>query len=953
MKQERVYNGIQYYSQFQYRLLMAIVACALFFSSCNKDNLLGDLELLPAPEGYIRMAVNLTVSESEQVKTRATSAEEKAFDDAHVWVLVFNTDADPKLMQHPVKATKAGSQLYAMLRATSEARRLYVVTGLSTTMNDYLAAVSNFAEGTTLYSAISDALLTAVVGGEGVPIGGGSYIPMCSPVIECATGTVGLTEISKTVQRIAAKIEVDAQEVATDFTLAGATLWNGAKQGAVLPASSMRLSQGANVQRYSEKTVVASNSIRSQIYLYENKGTEADDATANPTIVIVRGSYKGISGYYRLDILHTTGAKPYASHSITRNFLYTLKIKKVDTVGYATAAEAAANTASNNISYNIEVSDGVSYDIASNGEYYLGLSNSECLIYVPTSTTDTTVDVATIAHNAPSTVVQGRISFANVEGSTPTVVSNPFNTLYTGGIHTGNLMLNLATDFVSCDVVLTLGNLTKSIKLVRNIEILSFGGSFSLGKGYVSGVISTPQEWVKISTTESNDVETGGDAIAPESDQEVYVILDHNLATDASAEDRSVGLFLSQVGDKGRKKVVLTQSKYDIISSGGTNVVKYSYVGTFHRHDEVGERVISINIPNGAYMVQVVSGQNFIRVAPGVNGTGSADPNLLTDNHGDAEHYPVADGKTQLVGRNTTNQLLFRVGMKDKIASTEVRYGLILITHSGGVNRLLVRQGEAADYVMRPMDPIGGSSDITRGDRPDAVKLTAFNLTDPQGRVGRVDLGNRQGDFTKYPSEGGYFFHAFQPYAWYPTGNAVNWVGAASIDPNWESCPDGYRRIKDGVDYNTGWVLDSEMRQSLWYYPKNGGAKSDYENSIRGLLADGSFDRKEKVDISHFDYSGVSAGDGATIGYLGIIIFNPNNFASIFIPAAGIRYFSGGLLRDQGAAAAWWSSTISNVSSAAWYGTMDSPISANGNFTFDNYTTRYTQGCSVRCVVDE
>lgn len=945
MKRGIIYNKNMHFDKSRWWLVAAIFTYAVFFCSCSTDDLLDDSVLPPVPEGYVRMAVNLMVSENEQVQTRASDTEEKAFDDANVWVLAFDTSDEPKMIQKPIKATKKGSQLYALLRSTSEACQLYLVTGLSATMNSYLDTAANFVEGETSYSTVSDQLLTAAVTATGIPVGGGNYIPMCSPVIECPSGTTGMSEISKSILRIAAKIEVDAKAVAADFTIAGATLWNGPKQGHVLPQSPMIAYNGANVVKYNEKTGVSENCIRSQIYLYENNSTLADN-TANPTIVIVKGTYKGTTGYYRLDILNTAvGEKPYAAHSITRNFLYTLKVTKIETVGYATADEAAANTASNNISYDVEVSDGTSFDIASNGEYYLGLSNSECMVYAVAST-PITMDISTVSHNAPSTVLQGNVAFKNVVGDAPTISSDPFTTggAYDGTIKTAGLSLTFSSGFNSCDVVLTLGNLTKTIKLERTSEMLSFGGAFLLGNGYVSGTTGSSQAWAKLSTTETG----GTDKITPTVDQNVYAILEHNLATTTSGADREIEMFLSRQDEKGRKKLILRQLKYDIVNDGGLGVIKNTYVGTFHRHDQVGERVVSIKTPrSGVYMVQVAQGQNFIRIAPGVGANGSEDPNLLTADHDDAENYPVIDGKTQLIGNS--DHILFRVGMTGKIGENEVRYGLILVTHSGGVNRIFVRQGEEPDYVMRPSDPIGGNADITKENRPNAVKLTAFNLTDPEGRTGRVDLGSRKGGFTKYPSEGGYFFQAFQPYAWYPTGSVVGWISGAGIGTNWESCPPGYRRIKDGANENSGFVEGSEMRQSLWYYPKNGSARNDYENSIRGLLADGSFDRKEQKEKKYYDYSGISVGEGATIGHLGVIIFNPFNYASIFMPAAGTRsYFQSGTLSGSGAISLWWSSSTSS-SLSAWYGCMDF---YNNTFTFDNYSSYITNGASIRCVVD-
>lgn len=153
--------------------------------------------------------------------------------------------------------------------------------------------------------------------------------------------------------------------------------------------------------------------------------------------------------------------------------------------------------------------------------------------------------------------------------------------------------------------------------------------------------------------------------------------------------------------------------------------------------------------------------------------------------------------------------------MKSTLSSEndQPRYGLILVSHAGGTNRIFVRQGEAADYVMRKTDPIRPPADIIRDDRPDAVRFVPFHLTDPDKTSGRANLKNNGGVFVQYPSIGGYHFQANKPYAWSP--DITSGMGWSEAIADSEPCPPGYRRPQDGVNGNSGWVKGSEMRQSL------------------------------------------------------------------------------------------------------------------------------------------
>ena len=146
-----------------------------------------------------------------------------------------------------------------------------------------------------------------------------------------------------------------------------------------------------------------------------------------------------------------------------------------------------------------------------------------------------------------------------------------------------------------------------------------------------------------------------------------------------------------------------------------------------------------------------------------VSATPSFDPGVGTESPGDAEHYPVRPN--QYKGENgygisgLKGRIYFRIGVKesaafvpDKEAAPKFGYVNLKYRPMGSTwettMRIYVRQGEAAEYIYSPTDPIpdivynawNGSADISSHVREDmrllssnsrrgAVKFSPYNLT--------------------------------------------------------------------------------------------------------------------------------------------------------------------------------------------------------------------------------
>jgi hypothetical protein len=392
-----------------------------------------------------------------------------------------------------------------------------------------------------------------------------------------------------------------------------------------------------------------------------------------------------------------------------------------------------------------------------------------------------------------------------------------------------------------------------------------------------------------------------------------------------------------------------------------------NWVGTFHRWNQTGERIIKMR-NTGEWTATVTQGAGFIVL----DAAGTNDPNwgsssaALGNDPGFDNNYPVNGTATSLSGNGI---IYFRVGMKGKLAyiGATPRYGLIEINTDKGTKKIYVRQGEEADYIMRPKDPNPGNAN---NPRPYAMKFSPFNLADPLRGTGgdNVTMHNEMtyGEttfnyqkFTDYPSQAGYFFQ------WNLGGgnihkafNPVNTISAISgwitTNTTWrktmEPCPAGYRHPNDSLQG----PVTSEIRQSWYATPDNETystvpTNTNLENSLWGFYADGFSDRlvvasspngTDSTTVS-FNSSNLSAITNTDVAYVGRLIYNPTTYASIFLPAPGTRGING-TLTSSGTFATYWTSTCNNDYGWAFCFTPTLFYSSAG--------AAQTFGASVRCV---
>ncbi|MDR2233085.1 MAG: hypothetical protein LBE56_08180, partial [Tannerella sp.] len=410
------------------------------------------------------------------------------------------------------------------------------------------------------------------------------------------------------------------------------------------------------------------------------------------------------------------------------------------------------------------------------------------------------------------------------------------------------------------------------------------------------------------------------------------------------------------------------------------------YVGAFWRSDQIGERLIRLpRLTNGlidsVWTAHVIEGKNWIMldkvmttddnvgwrtdVTPNESSVDDAatfdsDPDRLVTSDTVFVAGFVRNPSDPAFQAGVNDHIYFRIGLKGTIPSDSVRYGMVLLTYGNNRyrQRIWIRQGEEDDYLMRPQDMGGTESWGSPDPRPLARKFSPFNLTvvklnsvaDIPGTLPPVNPGI----FTTYPSQAGAFFQWANPVnprvawsAYEPTVTFPAWNGNVIIDfwdnlkATHETCPPGYRRPGDGPTsaYDTpfGVALQSETIQSLLF-------NSTEHTYSAGYYADGFFDRRQIVAAPTATTPGSVSIANEKIAHKGLVIYNPLNNASLFLPMAGLRAQTGGVLN--------------NLSGFVWYQT-NATSSSNNTVklsyisTLGMSTSVGGTGASIRCIVDD
>ncbi|MGL5563799.1 MAG: hypothetical protein ACRDCN_14445 [Tannerellaceae bacterium] len=217
------------------------------------------------------------------------------------------------------------------------------------------------------------------------------YLPFANAQDLLVEGVNPQTNLTIKLARVYAEINLSVDSSVSLFTLESVQLRNGYEQGRFCLYQEGEWGVTTPTDKVVYKPIVAANNRIAPFYLFENLGST--QLVADQTIMLVKGSYKGISGYYMLYVEYAiieNGATSY-HYNICRNNRYIITIKSVKNYGYPTIEEALKSSPQNDaLEYDVMIDDeGKSNDILYHSSgYSIGATNSEVWVYAESATSE-------------------------------------------------------------------------------------------------------------------------------------------------------------------------------------------------------------------------------------------------------------------------------------------------------------------------------------------------------------------------------------------------------------------------------------------------------------------------------------------------------------------------------------------------------------------------------------
>lgn len=543
------------------------------------------------------------------------------------WILVFNGENANATFVEAVQAFEMVGKRYVILTKQSGNSK-YQLLILANPLNDkfyygnnvteYLFTESdlrmNMIPGITTLSEVCAKILTEPLESPATSVipfsNDGKTIPMSYLLGVDKIDTTTRIENSdgSTIELIRVAAKVVVANKADNFYLKGITaVVNVPRQGRLHNQDGTVMNNMANLTEYCQtgygsSLVVTDNSAVGQstemkpLYLYESD-------IQNNTYLIVEGTYENKDYFYKLVLVDGK----YNLMDILRNHSYTFTIIKAKGPGYDTVEDAKASKASNvDLDYKLSVDDSYSYEMISNNDFYLGVSNS---VFIAYASEDKIYEVTSVATNCKTNFpnscrigdnhieVDDAFSLTNpadgaripiVEGSTPDPNITQVESLITS-------KLRLHEDYQTDEggiyrknayITLKLGNLEKKIRVRQRLavpqeglilkymptteDVDSYDMNFYCLTAYVEDGADNPESWIKLRPS-SSDGRNITDRITVD-DGKIYMEVTANEGTASrnglvylttiKAPDNSSGIRTTQ-----RVKINITQKGKTIVSN--------------------------------------------------------------------------------------------------------------------------------------------------------------------------------------------------------------------------------------------------------------------------------------------------------------------------------------------------------------------------------------------------
>lgn len=491
--------------------IIYLLVLLTFFSACSiKEEVPGE----PVTIGETKVRFELFTKAGTYGLPVSRAGENESVVDQQPWVLVFLGTGGTASFVEAVQAELYNGKTYVYLEEQAGNCQLLILANSPNRfyMNGLGYAYTadnlvNTLRGRDLDYACRNLLTEALIDPQYTLPYSGQKLPM-SDLVNLSKIDASVTIPNIQLKRIVGKIVVENTDA--DFVLEGITVVANVAKNSKLHNLTDALEQniGAeNLVEYRKDDSYALNIVDAEeivtggqttknnpLYVYETH------SLSNDTYLVIRGQYKGEMFFYKMALVNND------QHvlDILRNTEYIFTITSVRGRGFISMADAKASLASNtNLDYSILVQEESSYEIVSNNEYYLGVTNSHFEIYASAASGTAYVAFSLITDCKSENIGERTITATSglrivspVDGMIPVSTTLP-----------SQVKIEMLAGFTSGEIELRLGNLRKTVTVKRREQVTSSGtiiSSFIEDGYYISAYVEdyVNHSWLKLGPEE-------------------------------------------------------------------------------------------------------------------------------------------------------------------------------------------------------------------------------------------------------------------------------------------------------------------------------------------------------------------------------------------------------------------------------------------------------------------
>lgn len=491
--------------------IIYLLVLLTFFSACSiKEEVPGE----PVTIGETKVRFELFTKAGTYGLPVSRAGENESVVDQQPWVLVFLGTGGTASFVEAVQAELYNGKTYVYLEEQAGNCQLLILANSPSRfyMNGvgYAYTADNFVNtlrGRDLDYACRNLLTEALIDPQYTVPYIGQKLPM-SDLVNLSKIDASVTIPNIQLKRIVGKIVVENTDA--DFVLEGITVVTNVAKNSKLHNLTDALEQniGAdNLVEYRKDDSYALNIVDAEEIVTGGQTTKNNPlyvykthSLSNDTYLVIRGHYKGESFFYKMALVNND------QHvlDILRNTEYIFTITSVRGRGFISMADAKASLASNtNLDYSILVQEESSYEIVSNNEYYLGVTNSHFEIYASAASGTAYVAFSLITDCKSESIGERTITATSglrivspVDGMIPVSTTLP-----------SQVKIEMLAGFTSGEIELRLGNLRKTVTVKRREQVTSSGtiiSSFIDDGYYISAYVEdyVNHSWLKLGPEE-------------------------------------------------------------------------------------------------------------------------------------------------------------------------------------------------------------------------------------------------------------------------------------------------------------------------------------------------------------------------------------------------------------------------------------------------------------------